>query len=242
MAGKHTAKKSWRRPASMRWHARLTTWFLYRILIWMRDKKGVKVHVQGKKNVPLEGGVVLAGGHYSIADPVVVMGALAKTTRYRVGAFLSMYELFRWRSPHTAILARLMGHIPVQRNTKRAARAKVRGLNVLRHGGMLGGFPGGACDSVPREKKYAWRRGLAEMAIECQVPIVMFRLINTARFVPLGPDSEFYGGKVNWDTELTVIFSMPILPEHYEGMTAEELTTYMEEVHDNLEYIPVAAA
>lgn len=144
--------KSWRRPASMRWQARLTTWFLYRVVIWLKEKKGITVRVKGKENIPLQGAVVLAGGHVSIADPVIVMGAIAKTRRYRVGAFLSMYELFRWRSPHTAVLARLMGHIPVRRNTPKAARAKARGLNVLRHGGMLGGFPGGACDSELRGK------------------------------------------------------------------------------------------
>lgn len=74
------------------------------------------------------------------------------------------------------------------------------------------------------------------MAIACQVPVVVFRLLNTAQFCPLNADRGHYGGKrINWGVDLGVIFSAPVTPDEYQGMTAEELTDWLKRIHDSLQ-------
>jgi 1-acyl-sn-glycerol-3-phosphate acyltransferase len=94
-----------------------------------------RMQVEGKDNVPSQGGVILAANHLSMLDPIVVGCAIDRPVR-----FMAKRELFD--NPLLRMLARSLGAFPVRRG-KDDKDAFRRALEVLRNDEVLGIFPEG---------------------------------------------------------------------------------------------------
>lgn len=220
-------RKSRLRPQSMRWSAYATTWMVKALSKFLKRCLRLDIKSYNKRAVPTDGPVIIVGGHWSFSDPLL-WGA----TVPRNGAIMAKNDL--WWNPITGPLVRMRGDIAVKRGSdKGRLKAQRKAENILAHGGLIGLFPPGSIS--PHGQDRDWRKGFAEMAIKYQASIVTIRLNGSGQLYPLKRDREVWGGKAfNRHTKVEIIYSEPITPEMYAGMTAIELTNHTRQIHDAL--------
>lgn len=153
------------------------------------------MQVEGKANIPEEGGVILAANHSSMLDPVVVGCAIDRPIR-----FMAKRELFD--NPFLGMIARGLGAFPVQRG-KDDKDAFRQALEVLRSGQVLGMFPEGTRSVDGRlQKAYSGAAVLAEKTDAYLVPV---GIVGTNRVMRKGAVLP-RGGRIY------VRFGKPIIP------------------------------
>lgn len=126
------------------------------------------VRVSGTKNVPLDGGLVVAANHRSYLDPPLLGTWFPRTVH-----FMAKQELFK-----IFILGRLIRAVhsfPVDRD--RADVASIRqALRILKGGEVVGIFPEGTRNL---EGEARARGGAVLLAATAHCPIVPVALVNT---------------------------------------------------------------
>jgi 1-acyl-sn-glycerol-3-phosphate acyltransferase len=137
----------------------------------------------GKRNVPRQGGVLLASNHLSFVDSIVITLVAPRSV-----AFLAKSEYFTgtgfkgWmsRSFFSGI-----GAVPVERGAGQAAQdALATGQGILDGGGAFAIYPEGTRSLDGRI--YRGRTGVAWLALESQVPVIPVALTGTEKLLPLG--------------------------------------------------------
>lgn len=126
------------------------------------------VRVSGTKNVPVDGGLVVAANHRSYLDPPLLGTWFPRTVH-----FMAKQELFK-----IFILGRLIRAVhafPVDRD--RADVASIRqALRILKGGEVVGIFPEGTRNL---EGEARARGGAVLLAATAHCPIVPVALVNT---------------------------------------------------------------
>jgi 1-acyl-sn-glycerol-3-phosphate acyltransferase len=119
-------------------------------------------HVEGKKNLPPGGPLLVVGNHFSFIDPVAMIHATPWPLEFVGG--LEMPNA----PPIVRFIPRLWGRYTVQRGT--GARHALRGAQaVIDQGGVLGIFPeGGSWATVLRPA----RPGAAYLAAQTGAPLL----------------------------------------------------------------------
>ncbi len=161
------------------------------------------IRVEGARNVPRSGPVIVAANHISFYDTVVLMLATRRRT-----FFIGKAEyLDSWT---TRRLFPALGLIPIERQqAKKAMAALDVAADVLTSGNMLGIYPEGT-----RSRDGLLHRGhtgVAQLALMTGAPIVPVGIVGTDRIQPIGArvPRPFRGGVVRFGT--------PIDPAHYGG-------------------------
>jgi 1-acyl-sn-glycerol-3-phosphate acyltransferase len=139
--------------------------------------------VEGAKNLPLQGGALVASNHLAVLDSFVLplmvprrMTFPAKVEYFTQPGILG--TLKRWFFTG-------MGQIPIDRGNAHAARAALdTGVRVLGEGRLFGIYPEGT--RSPDGRLYKGRTGVAKMALEAQVPVVPVAMVGTDRANPVG--------------------------------------------------------
>jgi len=160
----------------------------------------------GRENVPLKGGVILAGNHVSYLDPPVVAAASP-----RIVYFLAKENLFR--GPFFGPFIRSLHAFPVK---ARAADLKAMRWSVesLKKGKTIIVFPeGGRSFPDQPEKPLA---GVGFLAVRANVPIVPTFLEGTYQAMP--QDSKC----VHPFTRIKVYFGTPIYPQDVNAASDKE--------------------
>ncbi|WP_446665956.1 lysophospholipid acyltransferase family protein [Flexivirga sp. B27] len=139
--------------------------------------------VEGRDNVPVSGGVLIASNHLSFIDSVVI-----PLVAPRKVVFLAKAEYFTGTGPK-GIASRTffnsMGMLPVERDDSRAAVNSLdQALSVLREGEAFGIYPEGTRSRDGR--LYKGRVGAAHLAMQAGVPVVPVGLIDTPKLQPIG--------------------------------------------------------
>jgi 1-acyl-sn-glycerol-3-phosphate acyltransferase len=147
-----------------------------------------RLRVQGRENLPSEGGYVLAANHNSNFDPWPLSLPLWPRRFLR---FMAKSELYWWP------LGRIItagGGFPVRRG-ERDIEAINRAVDLAREGYVVAMFPHGT-----RQKKGLVKRhqpkahtGAARIALEAGVPLVPAAVAGTDRLARLGPLRVRYG-------------------------------------------------
>ncbi len=123
-----------------------------------------KPSVIGKRNIPENGGIILAGNHTNFFDCLLVGCATDRCVHY-----LAKDELMKGPQKY---LFKALGIIPVNRRTKdRAALEKAE--EVLIDGKVIGIFPEGTINRTD-DVIMPFKFGAVKMAKDTQTPIVPF--------------------------------------------------------------------
>jgi 1-acyl-sn-glycerol-3-phosphate acyltransferase len=152
-------------------------WFL-KILLTPILHLLFRVRVQGRKNVPRYGPVILASNHQSFIDSIFLPLAVNRRV-----TFVAKAEYFEsWK---TAWFFRAVGMIPLKRDGGSASeRALAAAREVLNAGGVLGIYPEGTRSRDGR--LYKGHTGVARLAIQCGAAVVPVAQFGTAEVQPVG--------------------------------------------------------
>ena len=136
----------------------------------------VRVEVSGLENLAPDRSYVFCCNHFSLIDTPVMFGNMPR--EFRV---LARHNL--WRIPFLGWHLNRAGHIPVHRESPRAAvRNLGEAAKKLRQGHSILMFPEGGRTRQPVMRKF--KPGAAYIAIKAQVPIVPTALVGTRKILP----------------------------------------------------------
>jgi 1-acyl-sn-glycerol-3-phosphate acyltransferase len=136
------------------------------------------VKIEGKSNIPRQGGLVVACNHESNVDPVMAgFSVFPRSPNY-----FAKQELFK--IPLFSSFIRALGAFPVDRE-KTDRKALKKSIEILKNGGTLIMFPQG---SRKADLKQA-HDGAAYLAFKSGVPILPMAIIGTDKVMP--PGSKF---------------------------------------------------
>ena len=166
--------------------------------------------IEGRENVPLTGGVILASNHLSFIDSFAIPLAAPRQVR-----FLAKDEY--WQGPGIGGKIRAgffdaVGMIPVDRHSSRAAQESLdQALEVVKRGDAFGIYPEGTRSRDGR--LYRGRTGVAWLALTAGVPVVPVGLIGTENIQPVG-------ARFPKLAKVTVRFGKPVEVTRFNGIPA----------------------
>jgi 1-acyl-sn-glycerol-3-phosphate acyltransferase len=153
-----------------------------------------RLRVQGRENVPQDGGMVLSCNHLSNFDPWPLGMPLWPQRWLR---FMAKAELYWWPARYILNTA---GAFPVHRGLgdREAVETAIR---LAREGNVVVMFPEGTRRRKGLIKKHQarGRTGAARIALEAAVPLVPAAVAGTDRLLRLGPLRIAYGRPVELD-------------------------------------------
>ncbi|GIE30264.1 putative 1-acylglycerol-3-phosphate O-acyltransferase [Actinoplanes italicus] len=139
--------------------------------------------VEGLKNVPRSGPVILACNHLSFSDSIFTPLIMRRKVTFVAKAeYFTGKGIKGWFSRMFFTGA---GTIPVDRSGGEAAQAALDTLlRVLREGNIAGIYPEGT--RSPDGRLYRGKTGVARLALESGAPVVPVALLNTDEIQPTG--------------------------------------------------------
>lgn len=157
--------------------------FLGRLLLAPLARLVFRPRVIGRRNVPRQGGVLIASNHLAFIDSIV----LTLVARRSV-SFMAKSAYFTGRGLKGRLQRAFfsgVGAVPVERGAGSAAQAALdAGLRVLEAGEAFSIYPEGTRSRDGR--LYRGRTGVAWLALTAGVPVVPVGLVGTDRMQPGG--------------------------------------------------------
>jgi 1-acyl-sn-glycerol-3-phosphate acyltransferase len=158
-------------------------WLMKYIVIGPIVKAIFRPWMVGRRNIPTEGGAILASNHLSFGDSVILPLMIDRPM-----AFLAKSDYFTGKGLRgwaTRVFFKATGQLPIDRSGGKASEASLNtGLQVLGREELLGIYPEGT--RSPDGKLYRGRTGIARMALEARVPVVPVVMVDTDVMWPIG--------------------------------------------------------
>lgn len=158
------------------------------------------LRVEGKENVPAQGGFVIASNHISYLDPMVI----PVTCPRRIG-FVARESLFK--VPVVGFIIHHLGAIPIRRGSS-DIRALKNSINLLKSGKPMVIFPEGTRIAANRNKRV--QPGVGMIVVKAGVAVVPTYIEGTDRVMPPKakwlhryPVKIIYGKPVTFSKDLT---------------------------------------
>jgi len=130
-----------------------------------------RVRIEGRDNIPAQGGVILAANHRSFMDSIFLPLIISRRM-----TFVAKAEYFD--NPKTAWFFRAVGQIPIRRGGGSASeRALASATDVLEGGGVFGIYPEGT--RTRDGLLHRGHTGVARLALRTGAPLVPVGLIGT---------------------------------------------------------------
>ncbi|MDR6866471.1 1-acyl-sn-glycerol-3-phosphate acyltransferase [Microbacterium resistens] len=162
--------------------------------------------VEGRRNVPRTGPVILASNHLSFIDSIAI--PVSAPRRVHFLAKSSYFEGTGFRGALIGNFMRAVGAIPVNRGAGQAALdALEQQRQLLADGQAVALYPEGTRSTDGR--LYKGRTGVAFLALETGAPVVPVGLIGTDKAMPVGAKRPSFGHRV------TIRFGEPIDLSHH---------------------------
>jgi 1-acyl-sn-glycerol-3-phosphate acyltransferase len=127
-----------------------------------------RVHVEGEKNVPLQGPAIIAFNHVSVLDGPVVGVVVARRTR-RESRFLVAAEVFRQRLAGRVL--RSFDQIPIRRG-EGDSKALEEAVRTVASGAIAAIAPEGRVNEDGATEMVPFHRGVARLALATMAPVV----------------------------------------------------------------------
>ncbi|WOQ70453.1 lysophospholipid acyltransferase family protein [Microbacterium limosum] len=158
-------------------------WLMKYIVIGPVLKAIFRPWIVGRRNIPVQGGAILASNHLSFADSIFLPLMIDRPV-----SFLAKSDYFTGRGIKgwaTRVFFKATGQLPIDRSGGKASEASLNtGLSVLAREDLLGIYPEGT--RSPDGKLYRGRVGIARMALEARVPVVPVVMVDTDEIMPIG--------------------------------------------------------
>ena len=158
-------------------------WLMKHVLLGPLLRIFFRPEIEGKENIPAEGGVLLASNHLAVSDSFFLPLMVPRRV-----TFPAKIEYFT----EPGIKGRLkkafftgVGQIPIDRSGASAARAALdTGVRLLREGNLMGIYPEGT--RSPDGRLYRGKTGIARIALQAGVPVVPIAMFGTDKANPIG--------------------------------------------------------
>ena len=159
-------------------------------------RKGwLRVNHQGRENVPDHGGVILAANHLAFIDSLLLMYSLPRRVSFLGKSEYLDHPIARHLFPAT-------GMLPLDRTGRHSRITLDRATQILEGGGIIGVHPEG---TRSRDGLLGpGHRGVAQLALRANVPVVPVGLIGTGDVQPVGRRVPEFRGQV------TIRYGAPI--------------------------------
>src|SRR6188472_551538 len=158
-------------------------WLMKYVVIGPISKAIFRPWIVGRRNVPVEGGAILASNHLSFIDSIFLPLMIDRPV-----SFLAKSDYFTGKGLKgwaTRQFFKATGQLPIDRSGGKASEDSLNtGLAVLNGGGALGIYPEGT--RSPDARMYRGRTGVARMVLEAGVPVVPVAMIDTEKVMPIG--------------------------------------------------------
>lgn len=180
-----------------------------------------RCYTRGRRNLPREGGVIIAPTHRSNLDTPMIGASAGRPLRYFAKSGL-------FRGPITTWIMVTMGAFPVRRDTIDRSALKAA-LTVLEGGQPLVVFPEGERKSGTRI--YPLLDGVAWLAAKSQVPVVPVAIGGTERAMGIGV-------RMPRPRTVRLVWGEPLAPPEVDDrgrVSREELSRYSEELREILQ-------
>jgi 1-acyl-sn-glycerol-3-phosphate acyltransferase len=194
-----------RKPRGLRTLASLLTPLLRSFLVLVARCKIFHVKVSNQEVIPETGRTIVASSHQSVADPVVLWGAMP---RKRKAVAIAMAEL--WRMPGINLLMWALGHIPVKRGNRASGqKALAAGQRILEADGLLFIYPEGKCSKTG--ELLPFKRGVADLAFATGAPVIPAGINGSNQVKPLDT------WRIHRTPQITLRFGEALDPAHFTG-------------------------
>jgi 1-acyl-sn-glycerol-3-phosphate acyltransferase len=151
-------------------------------LLWPPTVHGPRLSWRGGEHIPREGGVLLACNHVSFADPIY---DVAFTVSHgRVPRFLAKSEL--WEVPGVRSVMRGGRHVPVYRQSARAADAFRGAIEAINRGEAVVFYPESTYTADPAGWPMKGKNGIGRIALVTGAPVIPVANWGTQDAVPPG--------------------------------------------------------
>lgn len=135
-----------------------------------------RLKVQGRENIPENGGMLICANHISLKDPIFVAFALGRKHAY---AFMAKVELFQ--NPVLRFIMNNVGAFPVNRG-KADIHAIKTALRSLKNGKTLIIFPEGTRISADAPEEADAKSGAGMLALRGGAPVVPVLVSGSTHF------------------------------------------------------------
>ncbi|MGF3054854.1 lysophospholipid acyltransferase family protein [Microbacterium sp. YY-03] len=167
--------------------------------------------VVGRRNIPKNGGAILASNHLSFADSIFLPLMIDRPV-----SFLAKSDYFTGKGVKgflTRLFFKGTGQLPIDRSGGKASEASLNtGLRVLGRGDLLGIYPEGT--RSPDGTLYRGRTGIARMALEAKVPVIPVVMVDTDTMMPIGQ-------RLPRVVRVGVVIGEPLDFSRFEGMESD---------------------
>ncbi|GAA1987486.1 lysophospholipid acyltransferase family protein [Microbacterium pumilum] len=186
-------------------------WLMKYVVIGPISKAIFRPWIVGRRNVPIEGGAILASNHLSFIDSIFLPLMIDRRV-----SFLAKSDYFTGKGLKgwaTRFFLNASGQLPIDRSGGKASEASLNtGLQVLGRGDLLGIYPEGT--RSPDGKLYRGRTGIARMALEAHVPVVPVVMVDTDTMMPIGR-------RVPRVIRIGIVIGEPLDFSRFEGMEGD---------------------
>ena len=186
-------------------------WLMKYVVIGPISKAIFRPWIVGRRNVPAEGGAILASNHLSFVDSIFLPLMIDRPV-----SFLAKSDYFTGKGIKgwaTRIFMKASGQLPIDRSGGKASEASLNtGLQVLGRGDLLGIYPEGT--RSPDGRLYRGRTGIARMALEAHVPVVPVVMVDTDTMMPIGT-------KIPRVVRIGIVIGEPLDFSRFEGMEGD---------------------
>lgn len=140
----------------------MTFYDLFRSMSLVYYKVFYKLEVNGVKNIPLEGRVIICSNHVGLADPILMGSIIPRKLNY-----MAKKELFK--NKFLAFWIKKLGAFPVDRDNSGLAAIKVA-INILKKNGVFAMFPQG--HRTQDENSDSVKPGIAMIALKSKSSVI----------------------------------------------------------------------
>jgi acyl-[acyl-carrier-protein]-phospholipid O-acyltransferase/long-chain-fatty-acid--[acyl-carrier-protein] ligase len=193
---------------------------LLRLLLWLATHTLYSVHVDGRANIPRQGGALLVPNHVSMVDAVLLIATVGRPIRFLM--FKDSYE-----HPLVKPFAKIMGVIPIssQLRPREMIHSLRTATQALKDGEVVCIFPDGQMTRIGQMLPF--RRGMERILKGADVPVIPVSLGGV-----WGSVFSFEGGRFLWKFPrripypVAVTFGTPLPPT----ITAQEVRQVVQEL------------
>lgn len=158
-------------------------WILKHLVLGPLLKLLFRPWVEGLKNIPADGPVIIVGNHLSVIDSFVLPLVIERRVYY-----LAKSDYFTGKGLKGAFVRNFMlgvGQLPIDRSGGKASEASLdMGMKTLKEGKVLGIYPEGT--RSPDGNLYRGRTGVARLILDSGAKVVPAIMVDTEKAMPIG--------------------------------------------------------